>query len=77
MTGAAAKPHSAFFSSVAVLGGSVVTVGAGLSLAIPVGARFQFRNDGEERLEAVAVTMPPWPGAEEAVAVEGAWAPRV
>ena len=61
------------------LGGveEVVTVGAGLSLAIPVGARFQFRNDGEERLEAVAVTMPPWPGAGEAVAIEGAWAPRV
>jgi hypothetical protein len=23
----------------------------------------------------VAVTMPPWPGAGEAVAVEGPWAP--
>jgi mannose-6-phosphate isomerase-like protein (cupin superfamily) len=55
----------------------VVSVEAGLSLAIPVGTRFQFRSDGGEPLEAVAVTMPPWPGAEEAVPVEGAWTPSV
>jgi len=47
---------------------------AGLSLSIPVGAHFQFRNtDDEEPLEAVAVTMPPWPGEGEAVLVKGKW----
>jgi len=45
----------------------------GLSLTIPVGAQFQFRNDGDEKLRIVAVTMPPWPGEGEAVVVIGAW----
>jgi len=38
---------------------------------------FQFRCDGGEPLEAVAVTMPPWPGAEEAFVVSGIWEPTV
>ena len=45
----------------------------GLSIAIPVGAHFQFRNDGVEPLHCVGVTMPPWPGMDEAYAVEGVW----
>jgi len=53
----------------------IVDVGPGVSIAIPVGVSFQFRSDGEEPLEAVGVTMPPWPGADEAVFVEGIWAP--
>lgn len=53
----------------------IVQVRAGVSVSIPAGASFQFRNDGDEPLEAVGVTMPPWPGAEEAVAVEGIWEP--
>ena len=53
----------------------IVEVGSGVSIAIPVGASFQFRAEGEEPLEAVGVTMPPWPGPEEAVFVEGPWAP--
>ena len=51
----------------------VVALGPGVSLAIPVGAHFQFRNDGEEPLHCVGVTMPPWPGMDEAYAVEGVW----
>ncbi len=54
---------------------AIVEVGHGVSIAIPVGAHFQFRSDGDEPLEAVGVTMPPWPGAEEAYFVEGIWAP--
>jgi mannose-6-phosphate isomerase-like protein (cupin superfamily) len=46
----------------------------GLSLNIPTGTHFQFRNTGREPLCFVIVTMPPWPGAEEAVAVEDHWA---
>jgi mannose-6-phosphate isomerase-like protein (cupin superfamily) len=45
----------------------------GLSLTIPVGTSFQFRCTGDAPLEAVAITMPPWPGADEAVFVDGRW----
>ena len=51
----------------------VVALSPGVSLAIPVGAHFQFRNDGEGPLHCVGVTMPPWPGMDEAYAVEGVW----
>jgi mannose-6-phosphate isomerase-like protein (cupin superfamily) len=56
-------------------GESVVEVHPGLSLDIPVGTAFQFRADGEEALEAVGTTMPPWPGPHEAIFVDGAWPP--
>ena len=45
----------------------------GVSIAIPVGASFQFRNDGVEPLDCVGVTMPPWPGMDEAYEVKGVW----
>ncbi len=50
-----------------------VEVFPGVSIAIAVGAHFQFRSDGDEPLEAVGVTMPPWPGPDEAYPVEGIW----
>ena len=49
----------------------------GTSISIPVGTHFQFRCDGAEPLAAVGVTMPPWPGMDEAQAVEGPWTPTV
>ena len=55
----------------------IVEVAAGISIAIPVGTWFQLRNDGPETLAAVAVTMPPWPGEDEAYFVDGAWEPSV
>jgi mannose-6-phosphate isomerase-like protein (cupin superfamily) len=55
----------------------ITHVGAGISITIPTGTHFQFRCDGGEPLEAVAVTMPPWPGAEEADTVPGKWEPNV
>lgn len=45
----------------------------GISVTIPVGALFQFRNDGDEPLHCVGVTMPPWPGMDEAYEVAGPW----
>jgi mannose-6-phosphate isomerase-like protein (cupin superfamily) len=51
----------------------IVEIGAGVSISIPTGAHFQFRCDGAEPLEAVAATMPPWPGEGEAYVVEGKW----
>ena len=56
---------------------SVVEVAAGVSLTIPPGARFQFRADAAGPLKFIAVTMPPWPGADEAYRVEGPWAATV
>lgn len=56
---------------------SVVDVYPGVCITIPLGTRFQFRADGPEPLAAVGVTMPPWPGADEAVIVTGEWQPTV
>jgi mannose-6-phosphate isomerase-like protein (cupin superfamily) len=55
------------------LGGSTMTLEPGVSIAIPVATPFQFRCDGEEPLEIIGVTMPPWPGMDEAYFVEGVW----
>ncbi len=51
----------------------VLQLRPGTSLTIPVGTAFQFSSDGTVPLEAVAVTMPPWPGAHEAYEVKGKW----
>jgi mannose-6-phosphate isomerase-like protein (cupin superfamily) len=55
----------------------ITEVAPGVSITIPTGTQFQFRCDGGEPLEAVAVTMPPWPGSDEAYAVPGMWQPTV
>lgn len=55
----------------------VVDLVPGMCLTIPLGTHFQFRASEAEALEAVAVTMPPWPGEGEAVVVAGAWTPTV
>jgi mannose-6-phosphate isomerase-like protein (cupin superfamily) len=47
----------------------------GASLAIPVGTAFQFRAANGAALQIVGVTMPPWPGDDEAIVVEGRWPP--
>ena len=51
----------------------VVALEPGVCLTIPLGTRFQVRAIGVEPLAAVAVTMPPWPGADEAYPVDGKW----
>jgi mannose-6-phosphate isomerase-like protein (cupin superfamily) len=55
----------------------ITEVAPGVSITLPTGTQFQFRSDGSEPLEAVAVTMPPWPGADEAFVVPGRWEPTV
>lgn len=54
----------------------IAALEAGVCLTIPLGTRFQFRSTGEVPVAAIAVTMPPWPGADEAVGVAGPWEPR-
>lgn len=51
----------------------IVSVEAGVCLTIPLGTHFQFRSFGPDPLAAIGVTMPPWPGDDEAVVVEGKW----
>ena len=50
-----------------------VAVRHGISLTIPVGTHFQLRCDGDKPLSAIAITMPPWPGEEEAEPAKGPW----
>jgi len=47
----------------------------GVCVSIPAGVAFQFCTTGHEALEFVAVTMPPWPGPDEACKAQGckAW----
>jgi mannose-6-phosphate isomerase-like protein (cupin superfamily) len=51
----------------------IVALETGLCLSVPLGTAFQFRCEGDVPLVAVAVTMPPWPGPNETVGVDGAW----
>jgi len=53
----------------------VTALQAGLCLTIPAGTAFQFRAAATEPIAAVAVTIPPWPGEEEALFVAGPWEP--
>lgn len=51
----------------------VTPVKPGISLNIPIGAHFQFRNTGPGSLQFIITTMPPWPGDDEAYRVPGRW----
>ena len=53
----------------------IVPIESGVSLTIPLGTQFQFRSLGDEPLAAIGLTMPPWPGENEAVQVQGIWTP--
>jgi mannose-6-phosphate isomerase-like protein (cupin superfamily) len=55
----------------------VVDLREGMSVSIPTGTHFQFRNDGRSPLRVIGATMPPWPGGDEAVRVDGPWAPAL
>ena len=55
----------------------IVELTAGVALSIPTGTHFQFRCDSPETLTILGATMPPWPGPDEAYAVEGMWPPTV
>jgi mannose-6-phosphate isomerase-like protein (cupin superfamily) len=56
---------------------SIELLAPGTSLTIPLGTAFQFRAEAEGPLAFVAITMPPWPGMNEAQPVAGPWAPTV
>jgi len=47
----------------------------GVSIDIPVGTAFQYRCTGEP-LEFLCISMPRWPGDQEATIIEGPWEPN-
>jgi mannose-6-phosphate isomerase-like protein (cupin superfamily) len=51
----------------------IVEIAPGVSLSLPIGTHFQFRCAGPEPLTILGATMPPWPGGDEAYAIEGVW----
>jgi mannose-6-phosphate isomerase-like protein (cupin superfamily) len=53
----------------------VIPLQAGLCLTLPLGTCFQFRSSGQESLSALGLTMPRWPGEDEAFEVDGRWKP--
>jgi mannose-6-phosphate isomerase-like protein (cupin superfamily) len=55
----------------------IVALEPGVSLTIPLGTSFQFRSLGDDPLRVLGVTMPPWPGDDEAFEVPGKWARTV
>ncbi len=55
----------------------VTVLEPGVCLTIPLGTHFQFRAAPDQTVSAVAITMPPWPGPDEAVWVAGPWTPSV
>jgi mannose-6-phosphate isomerase-like protein (cupin superfamily) len=61
------------------LGGDerIESLAPGTAVTIPLGTAFQFRADPDAPLSFLAITMPPWPGMQEAFAVKGPWTPTV
>ena len=47
----------------------------GVSIDIPVGTAFLYRCTGEP-LQFLCISMPRWPGAQEARIIEGPWEPN-
>jgi mannose-6-phosphate isomerase-like protein (cupin superfamily) len=53
----------------------IVALEPGVCLTIPPSTHFQFRALGDGALRVLGVTMPPWPGDDEAILVPGPWTP--
>ncbi len=49
----------------------------GVSLDIPVGTAFQYRNTGDTALKFICISMPSWPGDHEASHLIGVWEPSI
>jgi mannose-6-phosphate isomerase-like protein (cupin superfamily) len=51
----------------------IIDLKPNMSVTIPVGTHFQFRSTSIAALTAIGVTIPPWPGRDEATLVTGPW----
>ena len=56
-------------------GEEVTVLEPGVSIDLPVGTGFQYRCTGVEPLRFLCISMPPWPGNDEARLIEGPWEP--
>jgi mannose-6-phosphate isomerase-like protein (cupin superfamily) len=54
----------------------IVELSPGVAITIPLGTAFQFRS-ADAGLHVLITTMPPWPGNDEAIAVEGRWPAQI
>ena len=57
-------------------GEETTALASGVTIDIPVGTAFQYRCTGDRPLEFLCITMPPWPGDQEATVIEGPWTPN-
>ena len=53
----------------------IVALEPGVCLTIPLGTHFQWRALDGGALRVLGITMPQWPGADEAILVTGPWPP--
>ena len=51
----------------------VTLLAAGTAIDLPLGTAFQFRSTGLGPLAVVILTMPRWPGPQEAIMGDGPW----
>jgi len=51
----------------------ITDLAPGTCITIPIGTQFQFRTIGPNELQLLIVSIPPWPGAYEALPVAGYW----
>ena len=56
---------------------SITRLIPGVCVDIPLGTVFQYRCTGSVPLVFTCTALPPWPGDDEAVIVDGPWVPRV
>ena len=55
----------------------VTTLLPGTSIDIPTGTAFQYRNVSDKDFKFICITMPPWPGDNECIYVDGHWQPTI
>ena len=56
---------------------SITRLIPGVCIDIPLGTAFQYRCTGDVPLVFTCTALPPWPGDDEALIIDGPWAPRV
>lgn len=49
----------------------------GIAIDIPVGTAFQYRNVSDVDLKFICISMPRWPGDQEARYIDGVWQPTI
>jgi mannose-6-phosphate isomerase-like protein (cupin superfamily) len=56
---------------------SITRLIPGVCIDVPLGTAFQYRCTGTVALVFTCTALPPWPGDDEAVIVDGPWMPCV